>query len=95
MADEKPKETVESKEETTETGRTQKPTFKTVKKFEQNYGTRNFLEIALKEVDDGSQIITVSKGYTDNEGSKRYRRSLGFPVSDDMKKFIVESIQNL
>lgn len=72
-----------------------KPNFKTVKKFEQNYGARNFLEIALKKLDDGTEIITVSKGFTDNQGNKRYRRSLGFAASDEMKKFIVESINNL
>ncbi len=69
--------------------------FKTLKKFEQKYGTRNFLEIALKETDDGNKIITFSKGFTDNGGNKRYRRSLGFEATDEMKNFIMESIKNL
>ena len=73
----------------------EKPNFKTIKKFEQNYGARNFLEIALKEMDDGSKIITFSKGFTDNNGNKRYRRSLGFVASDDMKKFILDSVKSL
>ncbi len=75
--------------------RMDKPNFKTVKKFEQNYGARNFVEIALKELDDGSKIITISKGFTDNGGNKRYRRSLGFAASDEMKKFIIDSMNNL
>ncbi|PIO00370.1 hypothetical protein COT72_01540 [archaeon CG10_big_fil_rev_8_21_14_0_10_43_11] len=69
--------------------------FKTLKKFEQKYGTRNFLEIALKETTDGNTIITFSKGFTDNAGNKRYRRSLGFEASNEMKKFILDSIKNL
>ena len=77
-----------------ETGN-EKPNFKTVKSFEQKYGARNFLEVALKELDDGTQIITVSKGFMDNNGNKRYRRSLGFTASDEMKKFIADSVEKL
>ena len=69
--------------------------FKTIKKFEQNYGNRNFVEIALKEVDGGSKIITFSKGFIDNNGARRYKRSLGFEASEEMKKFLLDSIKNI
>lgn len=72
-----------------------KPNFKTLKKFEQNYGTRNFFEVALKETDDGNKIITFSKGFSDNTGNKRYRRSLGVEASPEMLKFILEAVKNL
>ncbi len=72
-----------------------KPDFKTVKKFEKDYGSRNFLEIALKKLDDGSEIITFSKGFKDQQGNRRYRRSLGVAASEDMKSFIEDAIKNL
>lgn len=69
--------------------------FKTLKKFEQNYGTRNFVEVALKETSEGNKIITFSKGFTDDQGNKRYRKSLGFEANDEMKKFLLEAVKNL
>ncbi len=93
---EEPKETVKEEGETRTFERRETPHFKTLKSFEQKYGTRNFLEIALKTTEDeANQFISISKGFYDRDGRKRYKRSLGFSVSDEMKKFVIDSLKKI
>ena len=37
----------------------------------------------------------IAKGYYDNNGNKRYKKSFGFSDSQEMRKFIVDSINEL
>ena len=72
--------------------------FKTLKKFEKIYGTTNkkFIEVTLKEVtDDGTTFVSISKGYFDLRGNKRYKTGMGFPDRDELKKFIVDSMKEI
>jgi hypothetical protein len=41
------------------------------------YGNRNFIEIALKKVEGGNEFVSISKGFIDPAGNKRFRGGLG------------------
>jgi hypothetical protein len=69
-----------------------RPNFTTLKSFAVDYGTRNFIEVALKATEDGNHFISISKGYTDQGGNKRYKRSLGFQVDDNVIDFLIEKL---
>lgn len=74
----------------------EKPEFKTITAFEKKYGTRNFVEIALKKTEDSdNKFISFSKGYYDKMGNKRYKKSLGFTLSEEMKQFVIDSISKI
>lgn len=72
----------------------EKPEFKTLKKFEKTYG-RYFVEIALKEVEEGNQFISFAKGVVDLRGNRRYRKTFGIPNTDEMKKFVTDSVKEI
>jgi len=74
------------------------PEFKTIKSYSINYGTRNFIEVALKEAIEGDEVnkfISISKGYTDREDNKRYKRSLGFKVDEAVIEFFIKTFPEL
>ncbi len=73
----------------------ERPTFTTIKSFTIDYGTRNFIEVALKTTEDGAHFISISKGYTDQGGNKRYKRSLGFQVDDKVIDFLKEKLKEV
>ena len=70
------------------------PRYQTLKTEEIKYGTNNFIEVARKKVDD-AEFISLSKGYYTKRGTRRYKNGLGFPDQDDIKKFLVEKLQNI
>lgn len=87
-------------EEPRQTGFSQeKPEFKTLKAFEQKYGTKNFIEVAIKvpvsKDGEGDKFFSIAKGYYDKVGNKRYKTSLGFTATEEMKKFILDSFKEL
>ena len=73
----------------------EKPSFQTIKSFAVDFGTRNFIELALKQTSEGGQFISISKGFTDQAGNKRYKRSLGFAVNDKVISFLVDKLGEL
>ena len=98
VVEETKEETEPQKEEAPrrEEAREGSPEFETLKSFEKKYGTRNFIEIALKKTgDDENKFVSISKGFYDREGRKRYKRSLGFAVSEEMTDFVIKSMQEL
>lgn len=94
--DEKPTSEEPTEEEPKREERTEEVSqgFKTLKSFEKKYGTKNFIEVALKET-EGNKFFNVAKGFYDRAGNKRYKVSIGFTADDEMKDFVVESFQNL
>ena len=44
------------------------------------YGNRNFIEVALKRVEGGNEFVSVSKGFIDPAGNKRFRGGLGIQL---------------
>ncbi len=76
----------------------EKPEFKTLKSYTIDYGTRNFIELALKEAAEGEEantFISISKGYTDKGGKKHYKRSLGFEVDEKVIDFFVKNFPEM
>jgi hypothetical protein len=79
-----------------EDDRREKPVFKTIESFEQNYGTRNFIEVALKETNDGENVFfSISKGFIGQNDVKRYKKSLGFAASEELQNFLIDSFNKL
>jgi hypothetical protein len=75
-----------------------KPEFKTLKSYSADFGTRNFIEIALKEAKEGdkaNKFVSISKGYTDEEGRKHYKRSLGFSIDSEIIDFLIKKLPEL
>lgn len=74
----------------------QRPVFKTIESFEKPYGTRNFIEVALKETNDGENVFfSISKGFTGQNDVKRYKKSLGFAASEELQTFLLEAFTKL
>ena len=74
----------------------QKPLFKTIKSLEKEYGTRNFIEVALKETNDFENVFfSISKGFKTQNGVKRYKNSLGFAASEELQQFLVDAFKEL
>ncbi|MDD5418060.1 MAG: hypothetical protein PHW96_04220 [Candidatus Nanoarchaeia archaeon] len=90
---------IETKEEKPDVSDSYRPNFETMKSFDKTYGEgdKKFIEITLKKVngEEGTEFISISKGYFGFNGRKIYRRSMGFPYTDELKKFVVESINKL
>ncbi|MBI4214629.1 hypothetical protein HY546_01410 [archaeon] len=64
-----------------------------LKAEEYKYGN-NFIEIARKKVGE-AEFISVSKGFYNKAGEKRYKNGLGFPDEGDIKKFFVDTLQKI
>jgi len=74
----------------------QKPMFKTIKSMEKEYGTRNFIEVALKETNDSENVFfSISKGFKTQNDMKRYKNSLGFAASEELQQFLVDAFKEL
>ena len=76
----------------------QQPVFRTIVSFEKTYGTRNFIEVALKEteqVDVRTTFFSISKGFTNQQGIKRYKNSLGVEANAEMADFLIDAFQKL
>jgi len=72
--------------------------FETVKQEEIKFGKNNFLEIARKKAisDEGeNEFISISRGFFLPDGSKRFKKSLAIPDSDEIKEFIAKNIKGL
>ena len=67
------------------------PDYETIKVEEYKYGN-NFIEIARKKIED-AEFISVSKGFYNKAGEKRYKNGIGFPDEEELKKFLVEKLQ--
>lgn len=67
--------------------------YELLKAEEYKYGN-NFIEIARKKVGD-AEFLSVSKGFYNRAGQKRYKNGLGFPDVAEIKKFFVDTIQKI
>ena len=69
------------------------PDYETIKVEEYKYGN-NFIEIARKKIED-AEFISISKGFYNKAGEKRYKNGIGFPDEDELKKFMLDKLQNI
>ncbi len=74
--------------------RRDKPNYKTLSEETYTYGNGNFIEVARKEV-DGNEFISISKGRTLPDGTKRYKGGIGFPDDAEIKAFIIQTLQEM
>ncbi len=69
------------------------PQYETLKSEEFRYGN-NFIEVARKKVEE-KEFLSISKGFYNQAGEKRYKASIGFPDTQEAKDFIIKSFQEL
>jgi len=67
--------------------------FETIASQEIKYGNNNFIEVALKKVEGGSEFVSISKGFIDNAGNKRFRGGLG--VQLDVADQVADKIKEM
>jgi hypothetical protein len=69
--------------------------FETVKSEEIKFGKSNFLEIARKKAitEEGeNEFISLSRGFIDFNGQKRYRKSFTIPLDENVIRFVAENV---
>jgi len=69
------------------------PEYETMKAEEYKYGN-NFIEIARKKIEE-AEFISISKGFYNKAGEKRYKGGIGFPDEAELKKFFLDTLQNI
>lgn len=69
------------------------PEYETLKAEEYKYGN-NFIEVARKKVED-SEFISLSKGFYNKAGQKRYKAAIGFPDEKEIKDFFIKNLQEI
>jgi hypothetical protein len=73
--------------------------FETMRAEKIPFGKNNFIEIARKKAitPDGSvnEFITVSRGFTRQDGSERYKSAVTIPDDPEIKNQIAEKIKTL
>ncbi len=70
--------------------------FETLEKKEIRFGSNKFLEVARKKVitETGeSEFISISKGYIDRLGKRKFKSSLGFP--EEVAKKLAEVLESV
>lgn len=67
------------------------PEYQTIKAEEYKYGN-NFIEIARKKVEE-AEFISLSKGFYNQAGEKRYKAGIGFPDEQEIKDFLIKNLQ--
>ena len=68
--------------------------YTTIKSTEIKYGNNNFLEVARKEI-EGSEFLSISKGYFLPNGNKRYKSGIGFPDEDGLPQKFADAIMQM
>ena len=73
-------------------------TFETIKSEEIKFGANNFIEVARKKFvgDDGeNEFISISRGFTTQNGEKRYKKSFSVPLNQEVIHFIAEKLKHV
>ncbi len=71
--------------------------FETIKSHEIKFGTNNFIEVARKKAktEDGeNEFISISRGFTNQEGQKRFKASIAMPVDEAFIKDVIEGLKD-
>jgi hypothetical protein len=72
--------------------------FQTVKSEEVKFGKNNFLEVARKKAvaDEGeNEFIAISRGFFLPDGTKRFKKSLAIPDTQEIKDFVSAKIKEM
>jgi hypothetical protein len=69
------------------------PEYETKDAKEYKYGN-NFIEIARKRIEE-AEFISISKGFYNKAGEKRYKGGIGFPDEQPIKDFFIETLKSI
>jgi len=72
--------------------------FETLKADEVKFGANNFIEIARKKAitDEGENtFLSISRGFVDKMGNRRYRTSVTIPLTADVIDFVSSGIKTM
>ncbi len=70
--------------------------FETIKSKEVKFGNNNFIEVARKKAktEDGeNEFISISRGYFNQEGQKRFKTSIALPVEDAVVEDVIKGLK--
>ncbi len=70
--------------------------FETIKSDEVKFGTNNFIEIARKKAiteDSENTFLSISRGFVDQNGNRRYRTSVSLPLNQEVVDFVADAIK--
>jgi hypothetical protein len=73
----------------------EKPKFETIKSEEVSFGNNKFIEVARKKAVTGegeNTFISISRGFVNEQGEKRYMKSFTIPLEDEVIKFVSENL---
>jgi hypothetical protein len=74
--------------------------FETIDSVETEFGDNNFLEIARKVAytEDGeseTEFISITRGYLDAQGSRRYKTNLTVPPDPELVAFLARGLEDV
>ncbi|MBL7160203.1 MAG: hypothetical protein ISS95_01450 [Candidatus Aenigmarchaeota archaeon] len=72
--------------------------FETIEAKEIKFGNNKFLEVARKKAktEEGEmEIISISKGFFNQTGQKRFKNALGFPADKEVLDELVRALQEI
>jgi len=73
--------------------------FETVEFKNVPFGRNNFIEVARKKaiLDNGgtNEFISISRGYFQQDDSKRYKNSVTVPLEEEVRKQIAEYLLSI
>jgi len=74
-------------------------TFETIEKKETEFGQNNFIQVARKiakgDDDSSTEFIALTRGYLDQQGSRRYKTNLTLPPEPDLVDFVEEALADV
>ncbi|MDD5503080.1 MAG: hypothetical protein PHH26_06435 [Candidatus Thermoplasmatota archaeon] len=72
--------------------------FETIKAEEVKFGKNNFIEVARKKakVPEGeNEFISISRGYTLPDGTKKWKTSLTIPLDQGVIDFVSDKLKQM
>ncbi len=70
--------------------------FETIKAEEVKFGKNNFIEVARKKAktEEGeNEFISISRGFTLPDGTKRWKTSLTLPLDQSVIDFVADKLK--
>lgn len=74
-------------------------TFETIEKHETEFGNNNFVQVARKiakgDDDSSTEFISLTRGYLDAQGSRRYKTNLSLPPEPELVSFVQDALEDI
>ncbi len=72
--------------------------FETIKAEEVKFGKNNFIEVARKKAkteEGANEFISISRGFTLPDGTKRWKTSLTLPLDQSVIDFVADKLKQI